>query len=57
MADAEVALAEMMMNGGGGQRDPFTARVLLEKAAQRGHVGALSVLNTDREDGSRRSRT
>jgi TPR repeat protein len=56
MADAEVALAEMMMNGRGGRRDPFTARELLEKAAQRGHVGAMSALNSDREGGPRRAR-
>jgi TPR repeat protein len=51
-----VALAEMMMNGRGGRRDPFTARELLEKAAQRGHVGAMSALNSDREGGPRRAR-
>jgi len=41
---AEVALAQMMVNGTGGRRDPFTARALLEKAAQRGHDAAMSAL-------------
>jgi len=50
MAEAEVALAEMMVNGSGGRCDPFTARTLLEKAARRGHVGAMSALNSDRQD-------
>jgi len=31
MAEAEVALAEMMLNGRSGRRDPFTARALLRK--------------------------
>jgi TPR repeat protein len=46
MAEAEVALAEMMVSGDGGRRDPFTARALLEKAAQKGHVGAMSALRS-----------
>jgi TPR repeat protein len=53
MAEAEVALAQMMVNGSGGRRDPFTARTLLEKAAKRGHDGAISALgalNSDRQD-------
>src|SRR5258708_34201841 len=44
MADAEAALAEMMMNGRGGPRDQSTATALFEKAARKGHVGAMFAL-------------
>jgi hypothetical protein len=43
----------MTVNASGGRRDPFTARALLEKAAKRGHGGAISALgalNSDRQD-------
>ncbi len=41
MVEAEVALAEMMVNGLGGPRDHGGALVLYERAAGRGHVGAM----------------
>jgi TPR repeat protein len=44
MADAEAALAEMMVNGRGGPRDSFTAIALFQKAAREGHVGAMFAL-------------
>jgi hypothetical protein len=56
MAEAEVALAQMMVSGTGGRCDPFTARTLLEKAAKRGHEGAISALgalNCDLQDVAR----
>ncbi len=40
MLDAQVALADMMLNGGGGPRDHQAALALFEKAAAKGHVGA-----------------
>jgi uncharacterized protein len=44
MANAQAALAEMMVNGRGGPCDPLTAVVLFEKAARKGHVGAMFAL-------------
>ena len=44
MPDAQVALAEMMVNGRGGPRDHDAALVLFEKAAEEGHVGAMFAL-------------
>ena len=41
MIDAEVALAEMSLNGVGGTRDHAEALVLFRRAADRGHVGAM----------------
>jgi len=35
----------MMVNGRGGSRDHVTARSLLEKAARKGHAGAVTALN------------
>jgi uncharacterized protein len=44
LADAEVALAEMMVNGRGGPADIPAALQLFEKAAGEGHVGAMFAL-------------
>lgn len=44
IADAEAALAEMMVNGRGGPRDQLAAAALFEKAAGKGHVGAMYAL-------------
>ena len=41
MIDAEVMLADMMLNGRGGPKDHPNALILFEKAAERGHVGAM----------------
>src|ERR1019366_4274305 len=41
MPEAEVMLAEMMLNGRGGAKDHAGALALFEKAAGRGHVGAM----------------
>ena len=41
MVEAEVLLAEMMLNGRGGPKDHPGALALFEKAAGRGHVGAM----------------
>ena len=41
MLDAQVALGGMMLNGSGGQPNPQDALALFEKAAARGHVGAM----------------
>jgi TPR repeat protein len=42
--EAEAALAEMMVNGRGGAADRRTAMALFEKAADKGHVGAMFAL-------------
>jgi hypothetical protein len=44
MAEAEAALAEMMVNRRGGPRDQSAATALFEKAARKGHVGAMFAL-------------
>ncbi len=44
VADAQVALAEMMINGRGGPRDPIGALQLFEKAAAERHSGAMFAL-------------
>jgi uncharacterized protein len=44
MSEAEFALAEMMVNGAGGPRDHAGAETLLERAAGKGHVGAMFAL-------------
>ena len=44
IADAEAALAEMMVNGRGGPRDHIAATALFERAAGKGHVGAMFAL-------------
>ena len=41
MVEAEVQLAELMLSGRGGPKDHPGALVLFEKAAGRGHVGAM----------------
>ena len=42
--DAQVALAEMMVNGRGGPRSPAAAFELFQKAAAKGHSGAMFAL-------------
>jgi TPR repeat protein len=44
MADAQVALAEMMLNGRGGPVSTAPALDLFEKAAAKGHAGAMFAL-------------
>ena len=44
MLDAQVALAEMLVNGRGGPRDLAGAVKLFEKAAAQGHSGAMFAL-------------
>jgi TPR repeat protein len=44
MADAQVALAEMMLNGRGGPASTAGALDLFEKAAAKGHAGAMFAL-------------
>jgi uncharacterized protein len=44
VVDAQVALAEMMLNGRGGPHSPDSALELFQKAAQRGHSGAMFAL-------------
>ena len=44
LPDAQVALAEMMVNGRGGPRLPAVALDLFEKAAAKGHSGAMFAL-------------
>ena len=44
LADAQVALAEMMLNGRGAPRDPAAAQALFEKAAAQDHSGAMFAL-------------
>ncbi|HXT79621.1 MAG TPA: tetratricopeptide repeat protein, partial [Acetobacteraceae bacterium] len=39
--EAEVMLADMLLNGRGGPKDHAGALVLFQKAADRGHVGAM----------------
>jgi hypothetical protein len=41
MVDSLVALAEMMVNGRGGERDHYEAARLFKKAAELGHGGAM----------------
>jgi TPR repeat protein len=41
MSDAQVALAEMMLNGRGGPASTAGALELFEKAAAKGHAGAM----------------
>ena len=41
LREAQVALAEMMVNGRGGPRDTAAALDLFEKAAATGHSGAM----------------
>ena len=51
MAEAEVMLAEMMLNGRGGPKDHSGALALFEKAAARGHVGAIFAVGAMRGGG------
>jgi TPR repeat protein len=51
IADAEAALAEMMVNGRGGPRDPAGAASLFESAAAEGHVGAMFALGARKSGG------
>ena len=44
LQSAQVALAEMMVNGRGGPASPAEARELFEKAAAKGHAGAMFAL-------------
>jgi TPR repeat protein len=44
MLEAQVALAEMLVNGRGGPRDHAEAQSLFERAAEHGHVGAMFAL-------------
>ena len=39
--EAKVLLAEMMLNGRGGNRDPAAAFVMFSSAAEQGHIGAI----------------
>jgi TPR repeat protein len=39
LADAQVALGEMMLNGRGGSRSPTDALEMFDKAAAKGHSG------------------
>ena len=55
--EAEAALAEMMVTGRGGVPDRATAVALFEKAAGKGHVGAMFALGAlnDRGDPAKRA--
>ena len=44
MLDAQMTLAEMMVNGRGGPRDHTAALALFAKAAEQGHVGGMFAL-------------
>jgi TPR repeat protein len=44
LADAQVALGEMMLNGRGGSRSPTDALELFDRAAAKGHSGAMFAL-------------
>jgi uncharacterized protein len=46
MADAQLALGEMMLTGRGGARDPQGALELFKKAAATGHPAALKMLES-----------
>jgi TPR repeat protein len=51
LVEAQVALAEMMVNGRGGPRDHVEAKAVFEAAAGRGHPGAIGL---PRKSGSAR---
>jgi TPR repeat protein len=53
--EAEAALAEMMVNGRGGAADRTTAMALFEKAAGKGHVGAMFALGALTDQASNRA--
>ena len=44
LPDAQVALAEMMVNGRGGPANSVAAKKLFEKAASKNHSGAMFAL-------------
>ncbi|TIR85657.1 MAG: sel1 repeat family protein, partial [Mesorhizobium sp.] len=51
MLDAQVALAEMLLNGSGGKRSPEAAIQLFRRAAADGHAGAMFALGALQSSG------